>query len=143
MAAVALWVVAVLLYSHAAAAEKAFTGEDAAYADWAWKNCGMAATAKEGALVDRAGSALGNAFQRSYEQQYQKLIDTVPAGAETKRQCETVVGWYGPVGSRIADLIASKDGKPAAPGVSVGSPASSKSQGSGSGKRGGGRRGGS
>ena len=143
MAATRLWLVSALLPSDVFAADKAFTGEDAAPVDCAWKNCGVTATPKQRELADRASAASGKDFQRSYEQQYQKLIDTMKDAPATKRQCETVVAWYSPARSRIAALIASKNERPAAPGVSVGSPASGNASGGESGKRGGGHRGGS
>jgi hypothetical protein len=127
---------ALLICSGAIAAEKSFTGDDAAYVDWAWKNCGMQSTPKERGLVDRANANAGDAFQRSYTAQYNKITAQAKDQAETKRVCETVNGWYGPTGSRIAELVGAKNVKPDSPGVSTS--ATSKS----AGEKGGGRRGG-
>ncbi len=132
-----------LLGAHpAASAEKAFTGEDAAYIDWAFKTCEMVSTPKEHALADAAAQK-AEAYTRGYSQQMQKLIDAPPPASEllAKEKCDEVKSWYGPVGTRIAGLINDKN-KPAAAGTSVGSKATGASSG-GSGKRSGGRRGGS
>ena len=126
----------------AVAAEKAFGGDDAAYVDWAWKNCDMVSTDKQHDLVDKARTKNNDAFQRGYEAQYNKILAANPAPAEVKRTCEQVRDWYGPLGSKIATLVASKVASKQGAGVSVGSKSSSGSSGGGGGggKRGGGGR---
>lgn len=105
----------------ATAAEKAFAGEDAAYIDWAFKNCQIASTDKERGLASQASAKSGEVFARAYGAQYRKLADG--AGAATARQatCESIVGWYGPLGSRITELVIQKVEKPADTGASAGS----------------------
>lgn len=129
---------ATLLLPGAMAAEKAFTGEDAAYVDWAWKNCEFVSTKKEHDLVSQAAAAKGDAFQRGYELQYRRIIDGTPA-TEVRRTCEAIMGWYGPVGTRITELIDAKEYKAPVAGTSIGpkSPPQPNSAASNSGKRGG------
>ena len=105
----------------AAAADRAFGGEDAAYIDWAFKNCQIASTDKERGLASQASAKSGDVFAKAYEAQYRKLADG--AGAATARQatCESIVGWYGPLGSRITELVIQKVEKPADTGASAGS----------------------
>lgn len=128
----------------ALAADQAFAGDDAAYVDWAWKNCAMVSTAKLRGLVDQARAKSNDAFQLKYEQQYRKIVDANPAPAETKRTCEQVAGWYGTIGSRITELVDAKSSKPTAAGKSIGSKASTDLENSGrrGGGGGGGKRGG-
>ena len=129
-----------LLCAAPAAADKAFGGDDAAYIDWAWKNCEMVSTKKQHDLVDQARNKGNDAFQRSYEQQYVKIVAANPTPAEARRTCELVKNWYGRDGDRISELVQIKTEKPTAPGTNVGSrsPASGAKGGGGGSKRGGG-----
>ena len=125
----------------AVAAEKAFSGDDAAYIDWAWKNCELVSTKKEHDLVELARNNGNDAFQRGYEQQYSRIVSANPGPADVKRTCEQIKGWYGTSGALIADLLQVKTDKPAVAGTSVGSNTSSSGKSGGRGG-GGGRRGG-
>ena len=128
----------------AIAAERAFTGEDAAYIDWAWKSCGLIGTDKQHTLADSARTKGGDAFQKTYEQSYYKISGATPQPSDVKKMCEQVTGWYGASGSKIAALVTVKTEQPAVAGTTVGSKASSQSSAGGkrSGGGGGGRRGG-
>ena len=140
VAAVAM--LAALACCEPAAADKAFGGEDAAYVDWAWKNCQLVSSKKEHDLVDTARGKASDAFQRSYEQQFYKIVAATPTPLEVRHTCEHVTEWYGPAGVRIEGLVAAKRDKPDVAGTSVGSPATSPSSGGKSGGRVGGGRGG-
>lgn len=122
-----------------APAQKPFSGEDAAYVDWAWKNCNVVATAAERSMVEKASGVGSDAFQRSYEQQYRKIIDQARDASATKKLCATISDLYGSSGSRFENMIA-------APGTDTttrGTPVpSSRSDSSAGGTGGGGRRGG-
>ena len=129
----------------AALADKAFTGEDAAYIDWAWKNCEIKSTTKQHGLVDEARNKNNDAFQRSYEASYLKLVAANPEGdsAAVRRTCTSVKEWYGSSGTRIAALIEAKGDRGSVAGTSVGSKSSSQAGGGGNrGGGGGGKRGG-
>lgn len=126
---------ACVVASGSAFADKAFSGEDAAYIDWAWKNCAVTSTNRQHDLVEQARNKSNDAFQRAYEAQYRKIIDTTPGPPEVRRTCESVKEWYGSSGSRIAALIQNNSEKGTVAGTVVGTKASSQP---GGGKRGGG-----
>ena len=119
----------------ASAAPKPFSGEDAAYIDWAWKNCGTSATPKERELVDTASKAAGDKFQTTYQQQYNMVIGQTPDAAASRRMCESIKSWYGSGGSRIDGLVAEKGAPLAQTGQSIGK-AAQRGGGSGRGGRG-------
>ena len=136
--AMAVLLASLLCCGPAVAADKVFSGEDAAHIDWAWKNCEMASTKKLHGLVDQARTKGNDAFQRGYEQQYRKIVASTPAPADAKRTCDQIRGWYGPLGTRISELIEPKVDKPSVAGTSVGSKSSSPSSGKSGGRNGGG-----
>ena len=103
----------------AAAADRAFGGEDAAYIDWAFKNCQVASTDKERGLASQASAKSGDVFARAYEAQYRKLADGDGPAKARQATCEQIVAWYGPLGSRIAELVNQKVEKPEAAGSSA------------------------
>ena len=105
--------------------QKAFSGDDAAHVDWAWKNCGVEATAKERGLVETTAKATGDRFQKTYEQGYNAVIAKTAAPADLRRMCETIKGWYGTSGSRIDGLVTVKGTAPEVIGKSIGQPATS------------------
>ena len=102
------------------ATDKPFAGDDAAYIDWAWKSCELLSTKKQHELADQARAKFGDAFMRGYEQQYNKILAAVATPPEKKRMCESIKDWYGPLGTRIPELIVTKDTRPVAPGTLVG-----------------------
>ena len=109
----------------AAAADRAFGGEDAAYLDWAFKNCQVASTDKERGLASQASAKSGEVFARAYEAQYRKLADGDGPAKARQATCEQIVAWYGPLGSRIAELVNQRIEKPEAVGSNAGSSAPS------------------
>ncbi len=124
-----------------ASAQKAFSGEDAAHVDWAWKNCGLEATAKERGLVEATAKSTGDKFQKAYEQSYNAVIGKTAEPAALRRMCETIKEWYGASGTRIDGLVAVKGTAAEIAGKSIGQPATSQKGGGGGGRdgRGGGR----
>ncbi len=125
--AVALSVIAAMTLSGGyASAQRAFTGDDAAHVDWAWKNCGVEATAKERGLVEAAAKAGGDKFQKAYEQGYNAVIAKTGESAALRRMCAAIQEWYGSSGSRIEGLVAEKGAAPDSKGTSIGRPATSK-----------------
>ena len=109
-----------------ALAQKAFSGEDAAHVDWAWKNCAVEATAKERGLVEATAKTAGDKFQKAYEQGYNAVIAKTADPAAVRRMCESISEWYGASGSRVEGLIAEKGARPETAGRSIGRPAQSK-----------------
>jgi hypothetical protein len=104
-------------------ADKSLSGEDAAYIDWGAKNCGVASTAKEHAMVDQANAKDRDAFLRQYQSKSESkaLTDALATPNKQEAMCTDIKAWYGPLGTRIVDLIrweraasATAD-KPAAP----------------------------
>lgn len=127
--AIAAAVIAAMTFSGGNAfAQKAFSGEDAAHVDWAWKNCGVEATGKVRGLVEAAAkSAAGDKFQKAYEQAYNALIAKTAEPAALRRMCASIQEWYGAGGSRIEGLVAEKGARPEdITGKSIGRPAQSK-----------------
>jgi hypothetical protein len=86
-----------------ALADKMLTGEDAAYIDWGVKNCGVKSTDKEHAMVDKANAKDAAGFLRTY--QSKDLSDARSSPSKQEAVCSDVKTWYGPFGSRFADLI--------------------------------------
>jgi hypothetical protein len=86
-----------------ALADKQLSGEDAAYIDWAVNNCGVKSTDKEHAMVDEANAKDAATFLRKY--QSKNLSDAQSSPAKQSSMCADIKAWYGPFGSRFADLI--------------------------------------
>ena len=86
-----------------ALADKQLSGEDAAYIDWAVNNCGVKSTDKEHAMVDQANAKDAATFLRKY--QSRNLSDAHSLRLRSSRRCAPIKAWYGPYGSRFADLI--------------------------------------
>ena len=86
-----------------ALADKQLSGEDAAYIDWAVNNCGVKSTDKEHAMVDQANAKDAATFLRKY--QSKNLSDAQSSPAKQSSMCADIKAWYGPYGSRFADLI--------------------------------------
>lgn len=128
LAIAAAVIAAMTLSGGDAFAQRAFSGEDAAHVDWAWKNCSVEATGKERSLVEAAAkSTAGDKFQKAYEQAYNALIAKTAEPAALRRVCQSIQEWYGPGGSRIDGLVAAKGASPAEiTGKSIGRPAQSK-----------------
>ena len=84
-------------------ADKQLSGEDAAYIDWAVNNCEVKSTDKEHAMVDQANAKDADAFLRKY--QSKNLSDAQSSPAKQASMCSDIKAWYGPYGSRFADLI--------------------------------------
>jgi hypothetical protein len=91
-----------------ALADKQLSGEDAAYIDWAVNNCGVKSTDKEHAMVDQANTKDSATFLRKY--QSKNLSDAQSSPAKQSSMCADIKAWYGPYGSRFADLIKSESG---------------------------------
>lgn len=92
----------------ATAADRLFAGEDAAYIDWAFSNCKIVSTDKERGLASQASSKGGEAFVKAYERQFHKLAEAAGSAAARAAACEQVNAWYGPLGSRIPELLDAK-----------------------------------
>jgi hypothetical protein len=90
-----------------ARAADVLTGKDAAYIDWAARNCGMRSTPKEHGLIDQAKAKGAAVFDKQYMQQYQDkaLADALASPGKTKLMCEDIKSWYGGAGSRIDGLV--------------------------------------
>jgi hypothetical protein len=108
-----------LVWPGLALADKVLSGEDAAYIDWGANNCGIKSTDKEHAMVDQANAKDAAGFLRKY--QGKDLSDALSSPSKQEAMCADIKAWYGPSGSRIADLIkwesapaASTSDKPAA-----------------------------
>jgi hypothetical protein len=86
-----------------ALAAKQLSGEDAAYIDWAVNNCGVKSTDKEHAMVDEANAKDAATFLRKY--QSKNLSDAQSSPTKQSSMCADIKAWYGPFGSRFADLI--------------------------------------
>jgi hypothetical protein len=86
-----------------ALADKQLSGEDAAYIDWAVNNCEVKSTDKEHAMVDQANAKDSATFLRKY--QSKDLTDAQSSPAKQSSMCADIKAWYGPFGSRFADLI--------------------------------------
>ena len=89
----------------ATAADRLFAGEDAAYIDWAFSNCKIVSTQKERELASQASSKGGEAFVKAYERQFHKLAEAATSATARAAACEQVKAWYGPLGTRIPELL--------------------------------------
>ena len=90
-----------------ATAAEVLTGKDAAYIDWAARNCGMKGTPKEHGLIDAARAKGAAAFENQYLLQFEdkKLAQALATPAQTRSMCEEIKSWYGASGSRIEGLV--------------------------------------
>jgi hypothetical protein len=101
----------VLLGAMAAAgasrADGSLSGRDAAYIDWGVKNCAMTSTANEHVLVEQANGKGREAFSDQYMREYQgrSLTEALTTPAKQEAMCADIKAWYGPQGSRIAELV--------------------------------------
>ena len=103
MTRLGLEMIACALCATAALAGPTLSGEDAAYIDWGAKICGTKSTAKERAMVDQANARDATDFLRKY--QGKDLSDATSTPSKQTAMCDSIKGWYGPGGSRIADMI--------------------------------------
>jgi hypothetical protein len=96
-----------LAVAHVARADGRLTGKDAAYIDWAAKNCGLKSTDKEHAMVDQASARDRDGFLRRYLEQFQSkgLADALRNAQQEEAMCKNIRVWYGPLGARIGDLL--------------------------------------
>ncbi len=106
-----------------AAAAEVLTGRDAAYIDWAARNCGMKGTPKEHGLLDAARAKGAAAFEKQYMQQFadKKLSDAANSQQQTQAMCEDIKSWYGASGSRIDGLVQSASDPASTASTNVGS----------------------
>jgi hypothetical protein len=105
-------ILVIALFSSAAAAlpalaDNGLNGKDAAYIDWGAKNCGVTSTDKEHAMVDQANAKDRDGFLRQYLQEYQNknLADALATLSKQEAMCKDIKTWYGPLGTRIGNLI--------------------------------------
>ena len=98
---------AALLPIVAAGAAEVISGRDAAYIDWAVRNCAVKSSAKEHGLIDQSKLINETAFTRDYMSAFQSkvLADAISTPQKTDTLCTEIKAWYGPIGSRIADLL--------------------------------------
>ena len=94
------------------AGDRAFSAEDAAYIDWAYSNCQIVSSEKERKLASLASSRGGDTFVKAYELQFKKLATAGQTGEARQAACEQIKSWYGPAGSRIAELLIDKKTDP-------------------------------
>jgi hypothetical protein len=92
-----------LLWPGLAIADQLLSGEDAAYIDWGVNNCAVKSTDKEHAMVDRASAKDAAGFLRKYQSKDLSAAGSSPA--KVAALCADIKAWYGPFGSRFADLI--------------------------------------
>lgn len=121
-------------------ADGAFSGVDAAFIDWAVRNCAMKSTDVEHGLVEAANTKGRDAFLRDYMRQYdaEPLKSAADDRSQRDRLCRDLKERYGKEGTRIPHLLVGEaDGyRPAPPAQAV------KSSGDGKAGHGGRRRGG-
>lgn len=79
------------------------SGKDAAYIDWAVRNCEVASTDKEHMLIERMTPKDRVVFSKQYESI--NLTALVETPAKQEAMCKDIRAWYGPDGSRIAGLL--------------------------------------
>jgi hypothetical protein len=98
---------ALLVVAPSAHAADALTGKDAAYIDWAARNCGMKSTPKEHGLIEAARAKGVAAFEKQYLQQFEdkSLTQALASPGQTRSKCEDIKSWYGASGSRIEGLV--------------------------------------
>jgi hypothetical protein len=93
--------------SPSAFCEEAFTGETAAYVDWAVKNCEFKASDKRRQFVEQLKAKGDTVFSSQYMKGfYSKEI--VAANADrtaTEKLCTKMSEWYGRSGSKIVGLL--------------------------------------
>ena len=127
MRKMALPLVALLLPSGGAAAEKGLSGEDAAYIDWGVNNCGAISTDKEHAMVDQANAKDLAGFMRQY--MGKDLSDALSTPNKQAEMCADIKDWYGPLGSRIPGLLKWNRAAAAAPDKAANSSSSAGGRG--------------
>src|ERR1700704_4119582 len=103
MTRIGLVLIALFLWPSVVLADKTLSGEDAAYIDWSVNNCGTKSTDKEHAMVDQANAKDAAGFLGKY--QSKDLSDALASPSKQAAVCADIKEWYGPGGSRIADLI--------------------------------------
>src|SRR6185295_4311616 len=93
--------------SSSAFCEEAFTGETAAYVDWAVKNCEFKGSDKTRQLVEQLKAKGDTAFSSHYMKGfYSKEIAAANADRTgTENLCTKMSDWYGRSGSKIAGLV--------------------------------------
>jgi hypothetical protein len=99
---IALVVLGTLPVAHAIA-ENNFTGKDAAYIDWGVKNCEVVSSEKEHKLAEQA-NAKGQ-FIKQWTEESSKLAEASKNQDKQASMCSDIKEWYGPLGSRISELI--------------------------------------
>ena len=97
----------------ALSAEQSLSGEDAAYIDWGVKNCEVTSTDKEHRQVEQATAKSRDTFMKQY--MGKNLSDALASPSKQEAMCKDIKSWYGPQGSRIADLITWRTAAAAAP----------------------------
>jgi hypothetical protein len=90
----------------------ALSGRDAAFIDWGVKFCGGISTDKEHAMVNVANAKAKDDFIQHYAKESSKLATASGAPAAQEKLCSDIKTWYGPLGSRIADLLRWKQEAP-------------------------------
>jgi hypothetical protein len=100
-------VLAAALLTSEVRADNGFSGDEAAYVDWSVRNCDVASTDKEHRLVDEANAKDAAGFLRKYESKFRAkdLSGALEAPSKQEHMCADIKGWFGPLGSRIPDLI--------------------------------------
>ena len=106
-----LLLLAALLVSGPAFAEKPFDGEDAAYIDWSWRNCGTVSTAKEHGLADAANAKGGERFHTDYMEHLRKIDDVKRTPAQVRHLCSQIQDKYGPEFMVMPGMIKAKGGE--------------------------------
>jgi hypothetical protein len=88
-----------------AIADNNFTGKDAAYIDWGVKNCDVVSSEKEHKLAEQANANGGNQFIQQWTDESSKLAEAFKTQGKQASFCSDIKEWYGPLGSRISELI--------------------------------------
>jgi hypothetical protein len=83
----------------------AFSGRDAAYIDWGVKNCEAVSTDKEHALIEQANTNVRSNFIEQYNNESNKIAGALGPPKKQENMCADIRDWYGPLGSRIPDLL--------------------------------------
>jgi hypothetical protein len=88
-------------------ADPRMSGVDAAYIDWSVKNCGVTSTVKEHMMVEQANAKDPETFIGQYasESQSKRLTDALTTPSKREAECADIKARYGPLGTRITDLI--------------------------------------
>jgi hypothetical protein len=95
----------VAVVSPAAFGADTLSGRNAAYIDWAVKYCGAESTDKEHSLIDQAYAKGKDEFIAQYTEQSNKLSPAAGSPEMQEKMCSEIKEWYGPLGSRSADLL--------------------------------------